>query len=108
MQRFRTKDVDYGRRSGPVFVNDHLLSSNKRLLRAAIAKKKSGGWKFAWYSGGKIFARKDEEASVFRTAGMSDVEEITNWNVNNFSNNKQIVKINVLPECDYFDCQAFN
>lgn len=77
-QRITTKDLDYGGHGSPVYVNEHLTNSNKRLLGAAIAKKKGVGWKFVWTAGGKIFARKDDTSSVLRIAGMTDVEKITN------------------------------
>lgn len=75
-QRITTKDLDYGGEASPVYVNEHLTISNKRLLGAAIAKKKSAGWKFVWCSGGKILARKDEGSVAIRIAKQSDLENI--------------------------------
>ena len=71
-KRFTTKDLDYGGEIRPVYVNEHLTSSNKRLLGAAIARKKIVGWKFVWASGGKILARKDEQANILRVANMAE------------------------------------
>lgn len=76
--RFTTKDLDYGGNNHPVYLNEHLTGSNKRLLGAAISKKKSVGWKFVWSSGGKDFARKTENENVIRIACLSDVEKIAN------------------------------
>lgn len=77
-QRITTTDLDYGGQSSPVYVNEHLTSSKKRLLGAAIAKKKTvEGWKFVWCSGGKVFARKNEGANVIKITCMEDVEKIT-------------------------------
>lgn len=77
-QRLNTNDLDYGGNSNAVYVNEHLTSSKKKLLGAEVAKKKSVGWKFVWSAGGKIFARKDEHATILRITNMSDVEKITN------------------------------
>lgn len=77
-KRLTSTDLDYGGHSSPVYVNEHLTSSNKRILGAAIAKKKDVGWKFVWSSGGKILARKDENADIIRIASLSDVDKIRN------------------------------
>lgn len=77
-QRVTTKDLDYGGNSTAVYVNEHLTTSNKKLLGAAVARKKTAGWKFVWTAGGKIFARKDEDSRALRIACMGDIEKMTN------------------------------
>lgn len=81
LQKFRkkgltTKDLDFGGESCSVYVNEHLTASNKKLLGAAVARKKVVGWKFVWTSHGKIYARRDETADVIRIASASDLEKI--------------------------------
>lgn len=76
-KRVTTKDLDYGGSSAPVFVNEHLTSSNKKLLGAAVAKKKQEGWKFVWTAGGKIYARQNEDTDAIRIARLSDIDRIT-------------------------------
>ncbi|XP_029833030.2 uncharacterized protein LOC115317528, partial [Ixodes scapularis] len=44
----------------PVFINEHLCPTLKKLLGKTIAKKRDAGWKFAWVRNGKILARKSE------------------------------------------------
>lgn len=76
-QKITTKDLDYGGEIRAVYVNEHLTSANKKLMGAARAQKKKAGWMFAWSSGGKIFAQKDERSDRIRIARMSDVDQIT-------------------------------
>lgn len=75
-QRVTTKDLDYGGDSKPVYVNEHLTAANKKLLGAAVARKKTANWKFVWTASGKIFARKEEDSSALRIATLSDVDKI--------------------------------
>lgn len=75
-QRVTTKDLDYGGDSKPVYINEHLTAANKKLLGAAVARKKATNWKFVWTAGGKIFARKDEDSRAFRIATLLDVDKI--------------------------------
>lgn len=77
-QKTTTTDLDYGGNSTAVYVNEHLTPSNKKLLGAAVARKKTVGWRFVWTAGGKVFARKDEDSRALRIACMGDVEKMTN------------------------------
>lgn len=77
-QRLTTRDLDYGGLVCPVYVNEHLISQNKKLLGAAIAQKKKVGWKFVWSSNGKVFARKDVNADALKITSMTDVDRIAN------------------------------
>lgn len=47
----------------PVFVSEHLSPSNKALHAATRQKAKEKGFKYVWVRNGKIFVRKDEQAS---------------------------------------------
>lgn len=38
------------------------IRANKQLLGAAIAGKRSAGMKYAWSTGGKLFARRNEDS----------------------------------------------
>lgn len=75
--KITTKDLDYGGSTAPVFINEHLTNSNKKLMGAAVAKKKQEGWKFVWTAGGKIYARQNEDTDAIRITGISDLEKIT-------------------------------
>lgn len=57
--------------------NEHLTQANKQLLGAAIARKKEVAWKFVWTSGGKVFARKDEQMDAVRIQDLSDLTKMT-------------------------------
>lgn len=60
----------------PVYVNEHLTRQNKKLLGAAVARKKQNGWKFVWTAGGKVFARKSETSSAVKIACPDDLGKI--------------------------------
>lgn len=74
-KRITTASLDFGGTVSPIYVNEHLTSLNKKLLGTAIAQKRKVGWKFVWCSGGKIFARKEENSDVIKVSCLSDVEE---------------------------------
>lgn len=73
-KRITTASLDFGGAVSPIYINEHLTSLNKKLLGTAIAQKRKVGWKFVWCSGGKIFARKDENSDVIKVSCLSDVE----------------------------------
>lgn len=62
--------------SSKVFVNEHLTRYGKRLLGAAVERKKELRWRFVWTAGGKVFVRKDENSPVVRIASLEDVEKM--------------------------------
>lgn len=74
--RLTTEALGFEGASKPVFLNEHLTQKNKRLLGAAIAKKKSVAWKYVWTSNGKVLARRGESTSILRISTMSDVERM--------------------------------
>lgn len=59
-------------------MNKLLTSSNKEILGAGIAEKKTVGWKFVWSSGGKVLAWKDEKENIIRIPSLFNVHKITN------------------------------
>lgn len=76
-KRLSTSGLDLPGPDSPVFINDHLTRLNKQLLGAAIARKRVVKWRFVWTSGGKIFARKAEDAVAVRIASMQDLEKMS-------------------------------
>lgn len=77
-RKVTTKDLEYGGNSTAVYVNEQLTPLSKKLLGAAVARKKIVGWKFVWTAGGKIFARKDETSRALKIARVGDIEKMTN------------------------------
>lgn len=63
--------------SSKVFVNEHLTRYGKRLLGAAVERKKELRWRFVWTAGGKVFVRKDENSPAIRIASMEDIDKMT-------------------------------
>ncbi|KAH9364186.1 hypothetical protein HPB48_015666 [Haemaphysalis longicornis] len=68
-QKLTTKQLGLSQ-ANAVYVNEHLTQANKQLLGAAIARKKEVAWKFVWTSGGKVFARKDEQMDCCEDTGL--------------------------------------
>lgn len=62
---------------GLVYVNEHLTPATKQLLGAAIARKKRVAWKFVWTSGGRIFARKEENSDAIKILDHADLNKMT-------------------------------
>lgn len=61
----------------PIFVNEHLCATLKRILGMAVTKKRECNWKFVWVQNGKIFARKAEHAPVIPIASEADLVKIS-------------------------------
>lgn len=60
-RKLRLKNSDFGNKSAsPVYVNEHLCPTLKRLLGMAVTKKRESGWKYVWCRYGKIFAKKSD------------------------------------------------
>ncbi|KAH9379067.1 hypothetical protein HPB48_016492 [Haemaphysalis longicornis] len=75
-QKLTTKQLGLSQ-ANAVYVNEHLTQANKQLLGAVIARKKEVAWKFVWTSGGKVFARKDEQMHAVRIQDLSDLTKMT-------------------------------
>lgn len=61
----------------PVYVNEHLTPENKKLLGAAIAKKKQIDWKHVWTRNGAIYARQTDVSKVIRLYLQDDLSKMT-------------------------------
>lgn len=48
----------------PIFVNEHLCPALKKLLGAAIQRKRDHDWKFVWSVNGKILAKQTEDSNT--------------------------------------------
>lgn len=63
--------------SAPVFVNEHLCQSQKRLLSLAIAKKRETNWRYVWTQNGKILARKSDCQDCIHIDSVDDLSKIS-------------------------------
>ncbi|KAM7297946.1 uncharacterized protein ISCGN_023097 [Ixodes scapularis] len=61
----------------PIFVNEHLCATLKRILGMAVTKKRQCNWKFVWVQNGKILARKAEHAPIITIASEADLVKIS-------------------------------
>lgn len=73
--RLTNRDLGFDS-SDPIYINEHLCPSLKKLLSLAKQKKKEQNWKFVWVRGGKIFARKHETSKVLRIQCEKDIGKI--------------------------------
>lgn len=66
--------------SGPdqnIYGNEHLTPETKRLLGAAIARKKEVFWKHVWTRNGVILARKTDDSDHIRIRSLADLLKMT-------------------------------
>ena len=76
-RKLRLKNSDFGNNSAsPVYVNDHLCPTLKRLLGMAVTKKRESGWKYVWCRNGKIFAKKSDGSETLAIRREHDLEKI--------------------------------
>lgn len=54
-----------------------LAWANKQLLGIAVARKRTAGWKDVRSSGGKVFARRSDDAEVIKIASAEDVAKMS-------------------------------
>ncbi|KAH6925744.1 hypothetical protein HPB50_009420 [Hyalomma asiaticum] len=59
-----------------VFVNEHLCPQLKKLLGMTISRKREMNWRFAWASGGKIFARETETSRAVQITCEADLQKM--------------------------------
>lgn len=62
--------------NAPVFVNEHLCPTLKRVLGKSIEKKRQCNWKYVWVRNGRIFARQTESSPLVQIINEDDVEKI--------------------------------
>lgn len=76
-KKMRLKNSDIGLATPePVYVNEHLCPSLKRLLGMAIRRKHEHAWKSVWAYNGKIFARKNDDADAIQITREADLAKI--------------------------------
>nr|XP_037291385.1 uncharacterized protein LOC119187331 [Rhipicephalus microplus] len=74
--RLTNKDVGLDI-STPIYINEHLCPTLKRLLGMAIRRKHECNWKSVWTANGKIFARQSELSAVIQIHDESSLSKIT-------------------------------
>lgn len=64
--------------SSPIYVNEHLCPTLKRLLSMAIRRKKDCQWRSVWTHNGRIFARQSDTSSAISiTCDLNNLNKIT-------------------------------
>lgn len=61
--KLSTHDLGLGGTKTPVYVTEHLTPANKKLHAAARSVAKAKGYEYVWIRNGRIFIRKNNEAS---------------------------------------------
>lgn len=74
-QRITSDDIELEPKN-PIFINEHLSPSMKKLFGAANAKKKECQWKYAWTRNGKIFVRKTDTSAVISITHLDDLNKV--------------------------------
>ncbi|KAF9405079.1 hypothetical protein HW555_014025 [Spodoptera exigua] len=60
--KLNTSHLGYAGPKSPIFITEHLSTTNKALHTAARIKAKELGYQFVWVRGGRIFIRKEQES----------------------------------------------
>lgn len=60
----------------PVYVNEHLCPTLKRLLAMAVKRKYDSKWKTVWSYNGKIFAKEHDNAQAVQISCEKDLSKI--------------------------------
>lgn len=76
-KKMRLTNEDLGFQSTlPIYVNEHLCPTLKRLLGMAIKKKHEHQWKSVWSFKGKIYAKQTENSQMIHIADERDLAKI--------------------------------
>jgi hypothetical protein len=60
----------------PIFVNESLTPTRRKLLGMTRDLRKKKNYKFVWVRGGKIFLRKDEQGPISVIRCQADLESL--------------------------------
>lgn len=63
--------------NAPVFVNEHLCPTQKRLLASTLARKRQFSWRFVWTRNGRILARKTDGSPTLHVSCDDDLLKMT-------------------------------
>ncbi|XP_028167257.1 uncharacterized protein LOC114357709 [Ostrinia furnacalis] len=70
------KDVELGKDTDLIYVNEHLTRENKGLLAACKLKAKESGFKYIWTKNCRIFARRSDSTPPIVISSTADLEKI--------------------------------
>lgn len=80
VKRLATNDRSPGLKieniSNGLFINEHLTSLTKLILKKSKDMARSKNYKYIWVRNGSVFARKDDRSAVFRITSESDICKI--------------------------------
>ncbi|KAI8426450.1 hypothetical protein MSG28_005277 [Choristoneura fumiferana] len=74
-EKLNTYDLGIAGRKSPVFVSEHLSPAVKRLHAETRIAGKAKSYKFVWVRYGRIYVRKNEEASLLHIRNSSDLNQ---------------------------------
>ncbi|CAG9825656.1 unnamed protein product [Phaedon cochleariae] len=88
-----------------LFINEHLTTNTKLLLKKAKDMSKSNNYKFVWVRNGGVFARKNERSKVLRIVNEKLIEIIIKKKVPNDVKLSENVRrmIEGGDNCEFFD-----
>ncbi|KAK9736596.1 Calcium-activated BK potassium channel alpha subunit [Popillia japonica] len=76
-------DICGGNASGPIRIYEMMSSYNNKLWWEARSKAKESGWKYVWFAGGKIRARKQDGDKMLIISTANDVV-LRKWSLNQY------------------------
>lgn len=60
----------------PIYINEHLCPTMKKILGMAVARKREHNWKYVWTRNGCVFARRTETSRIVPICCENDVNKI--------------------------------
>lgn len=73
--RLNNQDLDLENQA-PVYVNEHLCPTLKKLLAMAVKRKYESKWKAVWSYNGKVFAKEHDDAPAVHISCEKDLSKI--------------------------------
>lgn len=75
-KRLTTSDINTNGSGTPIYVNEHLTPTKKRLLGKVISIKKDLRAKFVWTSHGNIYFRKNDDSIIIKVNSEDDLVKL--------------------------------
>ncbi|CAK1595269.1 unnamed protein product [Parnassius mnemosyne] len=74
--RLSTEDIGLAGESRPIFINEHLTSHNKQLLKKCKDFAKLNQYQFVWTKNGRIFVRRNDTSPGLQIFDEEDLKKI--------------------------------
>ncbi|CAG5001597.1 unnamed protein product [Parnassius apollo] len=75
--RITSRDIDVTGESRPIYINEHLTSFNKQLLKKCKELAKIKQHQFVWVKNGLIFVRKNDNSPALKIISEEDLKKLS-------------------------------